>query len=499
MLNSPEVSKKEKDDGGDEGRFSSPPEGEGASSPHILLVGFNHHKSGVERLETIRENFRRVSLEGQAEVRKEVFGTGSKYVTEFVVISTCNRFEVCAVTSEVGRVLTNLVSSLRSLASYRKSETAAQTAPEDEIIVLKDREAVEHIFDVACAVDSLVIGERQILSQVKKTIVQAGEAGTASRILSELFFRAVRTGRALRISGAIPQNSNKELSVGWVATELVKNRILGTENPTVLLVGAGKMVVEALLSLQRELQDTGRRISIVIANRTISRANELAKKAIPFSSTAIPLDEVPSWLESVDAVVCATSSDEYVLKTEDLRKAITGGRVSNSKNRPLLVVDIGLPRNVEPSARSLEGVELWNLDDLKPFVKNKQRSVEGGLHPVHVFIQRESEDFIRWLEVESRAIPVIAALHKRGEMIRKQELRASLSKLPGISAKEREVIEILSKRIVNRILLYPTEKLKESVAKGDGESYTKAVRVLFSLKEREDEKEEYDGVKTSYT
>jgi glutamyl-tRNA reductase len=447
--------------------------------PHILCVGFNHHASSIETLETLHRNFERLCRRDVAGIRNELFWARSQDVSEFVVISTCNRFEVCLVTKDIRGVLQVLASCLVSLLANGRPRGAPKEEGYRNLVVLADREAIEHIFSVSCGLDSMVVGEKQILSQMKHAAATAIKLGAASKLLSQLFRRAVKAGDIFRSRDLIPQSN--QLSVGWLATEFLRERIASLAEPKVLLIGAGKMVVEALLSLQNDRVGGGKEISITIANRTLTKANALALQSA--HTTAIPLEQIPSWLGTVDVVICATASDSYVLTAEDIKEAVTR-RVFQGKP-PLLVLDIGMPRNVEPSARNVAGASLWNVDDLKPFVKRWQNSMEQTLPAAKRMVAGESEDYIRWFNVETKVSPTIAALRRRGEAMRKEEVEKSFRRLSNLTAKEKEVIDVLSKRIVNRMFSQPTDKLRELASNGHGEAYSKIMSELFSLEESE--------------
>ena len=409
----------------------------------VTLVGVSHHGAGVE----LRE---RVAL--RLEEATRVAAGLAAAAGEAVCLSTCNRTELYVAHDES----TDAEAAATAVLLEREPELA------NALYRLRDEAAALHLFRVAAGLDSLVPGEGEILGQVRT----AFEAGTTGAILDRLFRQALYAGRKARTQTAIGESP---ASVSAAAAALAQQVFGDLRGRRILLVGAGKVSEQAALNLLSR----GAEITVV-ANRTLDRAVELAER---FGSAALPLDRVEDELERADVVVSSTSSPELVLRREQVERAVRARR-----GRPLFLIDLAVPRDLEPAINELDGCYLYNIDDLEAVVAESLGSRRREAASAETIVAREAEQFRSW-QASLDVVPAIASLRARAEEIRRGELAKAESRLGQLSEAERNAVESITAQIVNKLLHTPTIRLKEAAAAADGVVYADAVRHLFGLED----------------
>jgi len=408
----------------------------------LLLVGMNHESASVE----VREQF---AVDDPTLILDKL--VASEEVGEAVVVSTCNRVELCVTTPHVE-------SAQHRLLNFFAGEEAST-------YVHVGRDAATHVLRVASSIDSMVVGEPQILGQMKDAYRAAVEQGACGPVLSRLFQRAFSTAKRVKNETGIAQ---KPVSVARVAVDLARQTFERFDDKTALLIGAGEMIELALVALQREGLEQVR-----IANRTVANADALAAR---FGATSHGLDELPDLLADADVVLTSTGGDRPLIDAADVEHAL--GR---RRRRPLFFIDIGVPRNVDPAVDELDNIFLYDVDDLQMVSnrnaeqrKNEARRAEG-------IVQEEEQRFDGWL-VALEAVPTIRHLREGAEDMRRSEFERAISRLSREpSDEERRILEHMTKSIVNKLLHAPVARLRAETGREEGLAIREAARALFGL------------------
>lgn len=412
----------------------------------ILLVGANHKSAPLELRERLAQAVDHVSQTLQHLCRPP------SPLQETVLLSTCNRVEVYAVTDQPA-----LTSDFLTGALLGSPENARF------LYVRTDQVAIEHLCAVAAGLDSLVLGETQILGQVKEAVQTSLDAGAAGTVLTSLFRSAVRAGKRVRTETAI---GRQPISISSVAVTLATHCLGSLAERSGLVIGSGEMSKLAI----RLFQERGGRL--LIANRTDSHAQELAQH---IGGSAIPFQEAIRALSEVDFVISATSAPQIVLSAAQITETMR-----RRAGRPLLLIDLAVPRDIDPAARAIDGVQLYNIDDLRSVREEHRRERVGELPRARAIIRQETDKFMNWLAAR-QAVPLINELHARAEQIRQGELARALPRLATLTAHDKQVIEALSRRIVNKLLHEPTVRLKDAASSNGAVHYDEALRELFGL------------------
>ncbi len=418
----------------------------------LLLLGLNHRTAPVE----VREKF---ALEKKDRHPLELLKNEVPQANEAYFLSTCNRVEFLLVTTAPEETL----SRLKGLLS--RETGLPREAFEPHLYLLRDLEAVRHIFRVASGLDSLVLGEPQILGQVKEAYREAVEHRTTGPILNRLLHRTFSVAKRVRTETGI---GSYAVSVSYAAVELAKKIFGSLKGKVALLVGAGEM---AELAAQHLLAAGVERM--LVANRTLSRAIELAER---FRGEAYGLEELSECLLRTDIVISSTGAPGYVITREMVKPLLRKRRL-----RPLFFIDIAVPRDVEPAVNELENVYVFDIDDLKQVVEeNLDRRRREALRAERI-IEEEVLKFERWLR-ELAVYPTIKALRARAEAIRQRELARTLPRLRDLSPEEREALELMTEAIVQKLLHAPIAYLKMGYHRLGREAIT-TVRRVFDLDE----------------
>jgi glutamyl-tRNA reductase len=329
---------------------------------------------------------------------------------------------------------------------------------------LHGADAIRHLFRVACGLDSMVLGEHQILGQVAGAFGEAQSAGLAGAVLSHLFAQAIHAGKRARTETTISRHTS---SISHAAARLAQDQLGALERLNVVIVGAGEMAELAARAIQiRGAQQ------ITFINRTYARAEALAQSA---GGQAMGWYQLADALQQADIVMTATGAPHTVLHVREVTPALP-----ERDGRPLLILDIAVPRNVEAAVGDLPGVRLYDIDDLQGALDENLMQRQAAIPQVETIIEQEQIAFLAWLHSREVA-PVISDLHRQAIALVEAEIERALSKLDHLSPQEQKVISQLGYRIANKILHEPTVRLKASAEDGSGTSYAHAIRELFAL------------------
>ena len=411
----------------------------------LMLVGVSHHRAPIE----LRE---RVALDLDA-CRALAQELADRLGGEAVVLSTCNRTELYLAREEDAEE--EAVAAVTELAGDRGDDLAAA------LYRLRDGAAALHLFRVAAGLDSLVPGEGEILGQVRS----AFEAGAPGPLLDHLFRQALHTGRRVRVETAIGESPASVPSAAAALAQQVFGDLAGRR---VVLLGAGKMSE----ATARNLVSRGAEIAVV-ANRTLAHGEDLARK---LGAQALALDAVGPELEHADVVVSATSAAGVVVSQETVAHALRA-----RKGRPLLLVDLAVPRDLDPAINGLEACFLYDVDDLRAVVEETLSGRRGEAARAERLVAEEAERFRDW-HAALDVVPTIASLRALVEEIRDSELARAGGRL---SERERRNVESVTSQILAKLLHLPTIRMKEAAAAADGVVYADVVRHLFGLEEEE--------------
>lgn len=420
----------------------------------LLVVGLNHNTAPIAIRECLA--FSEDKLE---EALSKVHTLSS--VKENMIVSTCNRVEVYAATRETEKAIHDLKDFLSHYHGLPLKEF------DKSLYARVGEEAVKHIFRVASSLDSMVVGEPQILGQIKEAYDRAQQSKTSGLILHRLLHRAFHVAKRVRTETKIAISA---VSVSSVAVELAK-KIFGTlEKKTVLLMGAGEMCELAARHLVSEGAE-----KILVTNRTDDRAVTLAQQ---FKGDAIPFEELGQGLRKTDIVISATNSPQYLIGHDQITKVM-----KDRKQRPIFFIDIADPRDIEPKVGDIANVYLYNIDDLQKVAHENIKDREKEAQKAEAIVKDEVVKFVNWYH-SLDVTPTIVALRKKFEEIRKKELEKTLSLHPDLSDKEKKSLEALTSAIVNKILHAPITLLKRTDEEAMSDLYLDTLHTLFGLPEK---------------
>jgi glutamyl-tRNA reductase len=330
--------------------------------------------------------------------------------------------------------------------------------------VYSQRECIEHLFRVASSLDSLVVGESQILSQVKNAYSIARRCKSVGTVINQLFNRAIAVGKRVRTETRIAYNA---VSVSYAAVELAKQLFADLSASTVMLLGAGKMS-----ELTAEHLVSGGVQYVMVANRHYDRAAELAKR---FGGRAVPFESAMDYALGADIIITSTGAPHYIIKkweTEQLMR--------RRKGRPIFFIDIAVPRDVEPDVSLIEGVTLYNIDDLESVVDSNIKMREQEAEEAEVIVQEETDQLIAKFQYLSLR-PVMESLHDKAEDIRLRAVKRAYAKMPNLTEHERRIIKNMTKIIVRKLLREPMRQVNRSAGTTEEQYFIDAMCALFKL------------------
>lgn len=417
----------------------------------IIVVGLSHKTAPVE----IRERFAfsQTTLEAGLE---ELFN--KRQVEECLILSTCNRVEIYAVSEKVDECVECIK---EFLSDYHNVSVDSFS---ENIYVSIGHMAVRHLFNVTSSVDSMVIGEPQILGQVKQAYKTATMKNTVGLILNRLFHTAFFVAKKVREETNI---GSQAVSVSYVAVELAKRIFEDLNNRSVMIIGTGDMAELAA----RHLISAGIE-ELVIASRNIENSRLLAER---LNGRPISLDEVYYCLKDMDIVISATGSSEFIIRPHHVREAL-----KLRKNEPIFMIDIAVPRDIDPRVEEISNIYLYDIDDLKGVLDDNMKSRRESAKRAEEIVFHVEKNFQRWLN-GLKVIPTIIKLKKRFEEIRETEVNKALYKIGNYTDREKNIIEGMASAIVGKILHNPLTNLKKESSSSLGALYMDSLLQLFNL------------------
>lgn len=417
----------------------------------------NHRSAPV----AIRERYA-VPSERLPQVTEKLVGVSG--LDEAVLLSTCNRTELIVASAQPDQ-------AIERMYGFFRSEIGDGTAGDEHLYELMGRDVAEHLFRVGASLDSMVLGEAQITGQLKQAYRAAVEAHSLGPVLNRLLQRAFRTAKRVRTETGLGAS---QISIARVGVQLALEVFEDFSDKRVALVGAGEMAESALVALR----DAGAAERVII-NRTLETARRLAQR---LSAAAAPLDSLDSELAMADIVIVSVAGDRPLLDRERVQRCMR-----QRSDRPLLVVDLGLPRNVSADVNEVDAVYLYDLDDLDGIAGQGREQRRGAVAPAQEIVREEVDRYERWLSALD-AVPVIKELRARAEALARAEVAKQLrGDFSGPEAEKTErALEALAHALTGKLLHSPLERLRREAEEGRGDYFADAVRALFALDEEED-------------
>ncbi|MFP3870352.1 MAG: glutamyl-tRNA reductase [Syntrophobacteria bacterium] len=417
----------------------------------IVLIGLNHKSAPVE----IREKLAVICNERTAPLATLA---QRRYLKEVFYLSTCNRMEVLFTTATLDLSIGTVMAFLADMYG----QTSAALKP--YLYTYIDHEAIKHLFRVACSLDSMVVGEPQILGQIKQAYRQATEARITGVIINRLLHKSFSVAKRVRTETRIGSSA---VSVSYAAVALARKIFEDLRGKSVLLIGAGEM---AELAAEHLLANGVERIEV--ANRTLDRALMLARR---FQGTTVRWEDLAEELRRVDIVISSTGSTEPIIDAAQVKQ-----RMRARRNRPLFFIDIAVPRDIDPAVNRIGNVYLYNIDDLEGIVElNQADRLKEAARAEHI-IAAEALKFEGWLRT-LEVVPTIVSIREKAEQIRKAEVRKTLSHLNRLSDEEMKALDVLTQSIVNKVLHDPILFLKRTCNKARKDFYLDVAQKLFNL------------------
>ena len=421
------------------------------SGPNLVLVGVNHKTTPVEIREKLA--FNQAKLEASLEEL-----VSSPEIIENIILSTCNRVEIYARVENTDHGIQLLQDFICDYHSISRGNL------DQYFYSFCDNQAVEHLFRVSSSLDSMVLGEAQILGQVKDAYSTARSFSSTGMVLNQLFEKAFNVAKKVREETGI---SERGVSISSAAVELAKKIFEDLENHSVMLVGTGEMAELAA----KHLISYGVK-TVYVASRTYERAAALAQT---LNGCALDFEAFKEEMHKADIIITSTAAPTFIIQKEMVEKAI-----QKRKNKPIFLIDIAVPRDIAPEVNELENVYLYDIDDLQNVVnanmEERQKEAENAMD----IIKHEVTKFNNWFSTLD-AVPTIVEMRNRAEGMRKIEVEKNLKNMDHLSTNDKESIHLLTQSIVNKILHKPTINLKKKTQSQDGHIYLKAIRHLFHL------------------
>ncbi len=422
----------------------------------VFIVGLNHKTADVD----VREKF---AFNGSKLEEGLIRFKELPEVQEAMILSTCNRVELYANVSDTMKASESIKTFLSEFHNINKESL------DKALYIYDDVKAVKHIFRVASSLDSMVIGEPQILGQLKDAFELALEKKTTGILLNKLMKKAISIAKRVRTETRIAENA---VSISFAAVELAKKIFTDLSKKVFMLLGAGEMAELAA----RHLISNGVK-EVIVSNRTYKRACELAKE---FNGRAVKFDEFIQEMMRADIVICSTGAPTYILTKSQMQRVM-----KERKQRQVFIIDISVPRNIDPEINDLDNVYLYNIDDLQGVVDANKFERLKEAEKAEMIIEEEIEPFLKW-QSSLDSVPTIIALRDKAEEIKKEELDKLLNKIPDIGEKEKKAIEYMAAAIVNKLIHPPTMAMKEDTE--DKDIMIAIMKKLYGINGEEAEK-----------
>ncbi|MDH7480100.1 MAG: glutamyl-tRNA reductase, partial [Syntrophomonadaceae bacterium] len=403
----------------------------------IILVGLNHRSAPVE----VRERLS-VSESQYPEVLRAIKKLPG--IEGCIVLSTCNRLEIYATVRDIQPGIKNIRDYLNQLWQRNQDGDELMEPLNSYLYTLSCQEAINHLFRVAAGLDSMIIGESQILGQVREAYDKALKNKVTNGVINTLFQQAISIGKRVRSETAI---GNHAVSVGYAAVEMAKQLLKNLEGQSVLIVGAGEIGELAV----RHLVACGA-TSVMVSNRSYERALALAEE---FCGVAKKFDDLEQSLAEADIVICCTAACHYVVRRQQVARAM-----SARGQRPMVIIDIAVPRDVEPEVGSIEGVHLYDIDDLNGIVSRTAEGRQQAVEHAERIIEEHVREFMDW-QRSLAAAPVIRGLQGRLRRIAEEELERYSRRLSSLDERQQALVRELAHSLVNKITHHPITHIKD--------------------------------------
>lgn len=421
---------------------------------NILVIGLNHKTAPIE----VRE---KVAFDGPKLDEAIAALKNSAGVKENIILSTCNRVEIYA-------GVKGLDSGIESIKDFISNfHEVPRDLLDKSLYIYKGPEAVKHMFRVASSLDSMVVGEPQILGQLKDAYDSALKNKSTGVFLNKLMRKSVSVAKRIRTETKIAESA---VSISFAAVELAKKIFDDLSTKSFMLIGAGEMAELAA----RHLINNGVK-DVYVTNRTIARAEELAAE---FNGKVIPFENFIQELQHTDIVICSTGAPHYILMKDHVHKTM-----KERKQKPVFIIDISVPRNIDPEINDLDNVYLYDVDNLQGVIETNIQERAKEAEKAEKIVNEEIGSFLKWND-SLAATPTIVALRSMAEEIRKTELEKTLQKLGPVEEKTIKSIEQLSTAIVNKLIHPPTAALKSE--EDEMEQMLDIVQKLFKLETERD-------------
>ena len=412
----------------------------------VLVIGLNHKTANVETREKLA--FNGVKLEeGMSGLSK------IPEVKEVALLSTCNRVEIYTSVSDAVAAAENIKNFLSSFHNIVRKDF------EESLYFHTESDAVRHVLRVASSLDSMVLGEPQILGQLKEVFDFALSKKTTGIMLNKLFKKAISTAKRVRTETKIAENA---VSISFAAVELAKKIFTDLSGKSFMLLGAGEMAELAA----RHLVSNGVK-EVAVVNRTYERACELAGE---FNGRVVRFEDFLRELALMDIIICSTGAPSYILVREQMIKVM-----KERRHRPVFIIDISVPRNIDPEINKISNVYLYDVDDLREVIDCNILERRKEAEKAEQIISEEVEKFIKWMS-SLDSVPTIVALRQKAEAIKNEELEKFRGKYPEMGEDRLKAVEYLATAIVNKLIHPPTSALKE-----DAEDKDEMIAVIKKL------------------
>ncbi|MGG3957252.1 glutamyl-tRNA reductase [Bhargavaea massiliensis] len=421
---------------------------------YVVVVSVNYRTAPVEIREKLTFNQTELA-EAMKALQKQ------KSMLENVILSTCNRTEIYAVVDQLNTGRYYIKTFLADWFGLDKEQIAPY------LRIYEEREAIEHLFRVACGLDSMILGETQILGQVRTSFLLAQQENTIGTVFKQLFKQAITLAKRAHAETEIGANA---VSVSYAAVELAKKIFGDLKNKHVLVLGAGKM---GELALQNLYGSGVKRVTVV--NRTFAKAQQLAER---FNGDAKPLSQLQCALLEADILISSTGAKQYVI-TKETMAVIEKMR----KGRPFFMIDIAVPRDLDPALAELDSIFLYDIDDLQDIVEANLAERKKAAEQIERMIAEEMDEFQQWLHMLG-VVPIIAALREKAMLIQEETMKSLERKLPHLSERDKKVLNKHTKSIVNQLLRDPILRAKELAAEDNAEEALQLFMKIFNIEQQ---------------
>ncbi len=422
----------------------------------LVVVGLNHHTSHVDLRERLAFSEEAIPV-ALWELRRHLENSGA------VIVSTCNRVEVY-LHHDFGEPTERLHAIIRHFLS--EWHQIHESEFRDALYQYEGRETVEHIFRVAASLDSMVIGEAQVLGQVQEAYLAAQSEGATDKVMNALFQRAFAVAKNVRTHSTLGEG---KVSISSVAVDLASSIFDALDGKTVMVIGSGEMGGLTLSNLMS--RGLGK---VLVANRSKDRAQALAEA---YHGEPLVFHELPEYLHQADIVISATGAPDLVLYQRHFEQAMT-----IRKGRPMFIIDIAVPRDVDAAANTVDGVYLYNVDDLEAVVNQNLNARHGEIDTCMAIVEQGVSQFMAWMK-GLLAEPTIVSVAEELHAIRERELDKTLASLPDLTEKQQHEIRYLTERIVGNILQRPMTHIKHEITHHDPGTVIHLVKRIFGLEE----------------